>query len=169
MRAGRWLMVLLGVAVLGAWTVSEASAQGRGRMGGYGPRWGNGACVQPGYGMGMGGGWWMRANPQTPEQKSLVARVTELHNEIRAANAELWAMQARKASAKEIAAQQNKITALRAELQRVTQQNEQVIRSLGIPAPYGVCDGTGPKGFGGGRGMGPRGGGGNPYCPFRWK
>lgn len=169
MNTRRWMRIAASAAVLGAISLAPVWGQGRGWAGGFGPGPGRGACLRSGYGPGAGaGGWWLRVNPQTPEQKALVAQVTELHNALRAANAELWAMQARKASGKEIAAQQQKIASLRAELQAVTQKNEALIRAMGIPAPYGVCDGTGPKGPRGGRGMGPRNGTGpNPNCPFR--
>ncbi|MGC8667343.1 MAG: hypothetical protein ACP5VE_04395 [Chthonomonadales bacterium] len=169
MRTARWVMTLVGIGALAASTFGAVWAQGRGRMGGFGPGAGRGACLRAGNGMAFaGGGWWTRVTPRTAEEKALVARVTELHNALRSARADLWAMQARKAPAKEIAAQQQKILNLQAELQSVTQKNEALIRGMGIPAPYGVCDGTGPKGPRGGRGMGPRNGTGpNPYCPFR--
>ena len=173
------------VAALSAALVMPVFAQGRGRGfgAGMGPRAG-------GYGIGAGlgrqagrgpGGWWTRVTPTTPEQQAFIAQVTDIHNQIRTLNFEIASLRANKGSAADIAAKEQKIAELRAELSRITTANEKLIRDMGIPAPYGVCTGQGPAGrFGGqgapgmgragwrGNGLGLRDGSGpNPYCPLK--
>jgi TolA-binding protein len=115
------------------------------------------------------GGWWTQVTPQTPEQQALVDRVTDLHDRIRAANLEIANLRSRNAPAAQIAQKQQAVTDLRAELAKVTSANSAPIRQMGVPAGRGVCDGTGPKGYGPGRG---RCGANcplctNPNCPFK--
>ncbi len=175
-------------ATLVAATMVPTLAQGRGRGFGGGAGWrGNGVCMGAGLGRGAGrgpGGWWTRVNPATPEQQAFVQQVTDLHNRIRALNLEIAGMRAANAPADQIAKKEQDVTALRSELARVTTANEKLLREMGIPAPYGVCNGQGPIGrYGGGAarvgggqrwngmvgaGLGPRNGTGpNPYCPLK--
>jgi len=123
-------------------------------------------------------------NPTTPEQQAFVKQVTDLHNQIRALNLEIAGLRASNAPSEQIAAREQQVAALRAELARVTAANEKLLRDMGIPAPYGVCNGQGPAGKVGanvagagrgtgagaarGNGMGLRNGTGpNPYCPLK--
>jgi uncharacterized small protein (DUF1192 family) len=128
----------------------------------------------------------MRVTPQTPEQEALVKQVTELHTRIRTLHQEIRLLQAQKAPAEKIAEKQKEVTALRAQLQRVTGENRALLQQMGLPANRGVCNGTGPKGpalgqcpfvgpgrgqgrgFGRGSGLRLRDGSGpNPFCPLK--
>lgn len=172
------------VAALSAALGMPVFAQGRGR--GFGGGMGRqGACagMGAGYGRQAGrgpGGWWTRVTPTTPEQQAFISQVTDIHNQIRALNIEIAGLRANKGAPAEIAAKEQRIVELRAELSRITTANEKLIRDMGVPAPYGVCNGQGPAGrFGGqgagmgrmgarGNGMGLRNGTGpNPYCPLK--
>lgn len=159
-----------------ALTAGTAEAQRRGMGPGAGRGAGN--CVitgQPlGAGIGRGGGWWLRVSPKSEAEKQLVANVTKLHEEIRATNLEIARLRAANADAGQIAQLEAKVNGLRQQLMEATRKGEPLIRAMGVPSPYGVCDGSGPKGaMGNGRG---RGGSGNglrlrdgtgPNCPLR--
>lgn len=172
-------MALVGLAgLLSLALVAPASAQGWGRGAGMGRR-GQGARMGMGYAGRGQGGWWARVNPTTPEQQALVAQVTDLHNQIRKLNYEIWQLRASDPANPEIAKREQAVASLRAELAKVTSANETVIRQLGVPAPYGVCNGQGlgrgagaGRGWGGarGNGLGLRDGSGpNPNCPLKRK
>jgi TolA-binding protein len=114
--------------------------------------------------------------PTTPEQQAFVNQVTDLHAQIRQLNLEIAGLQASNAPADQIAAREQQVASLRAELARVTAANEKLLREMGIPAPYGVCNGQGlgatwrGSGTGAfrGNGMGLRNGTGpNPDCPLK--
>jgi len=170
--------ILLSVAI-----AAPVLAQGRGRgFGGafcpYGLASGQSAQGANANRQGRGpGGWWTRVTPSTPEQEAFLKQVTDIHNKIRALQWEVAGLRASNAPAAEIEKREKQIADLRAELVRVTTANEKLIREMGIPAPYGVCNGQGrgarmggTPGFGryGGRGFGPRNGTGpNPYCPLK--
>jgi len=106
-----------------------------------------------------------------------VQQVSDIHARIRASNVEIGQLTGKKAPAADIEKRRLEIAALRAELARVTAGNERLLREMGIPAPYGVCNGQGNGGRGGGaggwcggRGTGPRlrdGSGPNPNCPLK--
>ncbi len=175
MRKG--LMAAAAAASLAVVIALPAVGQGRGRCGLAlgGPRYGAGM----GQGMGRGaGGWWARVNPTTPEQTAFVRSVTDLHASIRKLNWEIADLKAKGGAPAEIAKREQAIAAHRAELSKLTTANEKLIREMGIPAPYGVCDGTGSRmggcgfgyGRGGMRGNGLRlrdGSGPNPNCPLK--
>jgi|GEM_PF-1369435 hypothetical protein len=142
-------MALLILALL----IGPVFAQGWGR--GYGRGGGMGMGRGMGRGMGMGpgmygrqgggfGGWWNKVNPQTPEQKALVSKVTDLHNRIRTANQELYILRTQNASADKINQKLNQINALRTELQAVTTSNQGLLQQMGLPLGFGVCNGQGP-------------------------
>jgi hypothetical protein len=169
--------------------------QGRGAGGGMGMRrgagagWcngqGPGAGLRNGQGLGAGaGGWWTRVTPKTAEQKAFVDRVTKLHADIRTTNLEIATLRSKNAPQDQVAQKQSEVAGLRAELSKVTQSNTALLKELGVPVGYGVCDGTGPKancpmagsgqgrgpgcGMGRGNGMGLRNGTGpNPNCPLK--
>ncbi len=156
---GRWMVMPIAVALAVA-LVLPAVGQGRGR-GGWaqgGGRWGGG------YGQGFGrgaGGWWARVNPATPEQAALIRQMSELHAKIRTLNWEIADQRSRNGAPSEIAAREQMIAEHRKELAKLTSENEKLIREMGVPAPYGVCNGNGRR-MGGGRfGTGPIGGRGN--------
>ncbi len=163
---GVMAMSVMVVAVAGAAVGQNPRAgagTGAGRANGYGP--GSRATVAqapnasqaPGYGQGFrgAGGWWNRVTPQTPEQTAFVAQVSELHNRIRAANGELRALAARNAPAVQVQAKQQEVASLQSQLRQLTTANQALLQQMGVPAGYGVCDGTGPRG---GQGYGRRGG-----------
>jgi TolA-binding protein len=162
-----------------------AQGRGRGPAAGAGRR-GAGVCMGAGFGRGAGngaGGWWNRVTPTTPEQQAFVNQVADLHKQIRDLNIEVAGMRTSNAPAAEIAKREQRIAELRAELSRLTAANEKLIRDMGIPAPYGVCNGQGRGGrLGGnpgpgagwsgfrGNGLGLRNGTGpNPNCPLKQK
>lgn len=181
----RRIMALMAALSMVSVLSAGAMAQRRGFCGGAGPR-GYGYQARPGGGGAWaGGGWWTRVQPTTPEQQAFVSQVSDLHGKIRALNFEIWTLKAAGGRENEVAAKEKAVADLRAELARVTAANEKLLREMGIPAPYGVCTGTGPRwqggpngqpgafgrGFGrGGFGMGMRlrdGSGPNPYCPLK--
>lgn len=115
----------------------------------------------PGQGAGMGqGGWWTRVTPKTNEEKVFVAQVTEMHNQIRAAQQQLMTMRRNGAPAADIAAKEQQIATMRQQLQAYLEANKALMEKLGVPAGCGACDGSGPNGKGPGMGQG-RGKGGN--------
>ncbi|MBM3493901.1 MAG: hypothetical protein FJX72_06210 [Armatimonadetes bacterium] len=142
-----------------------ALAQGRGRGAGAGAgagmgRRGAGTCMGAGYGRQAGvgrGGWWNRVTPANAEQEAFLKQVTGLHNEIRSLNIEIAGIRTSNGPADEIAKRENRIAELRAELSRATTANEKLIRDMGVPAPYGVCNGQGRGARMGGQGMGRMG------------
>lgn len=171
------LMVAAGAAFLAVVLVLPAAGQGRGRGFWGAGRVGAGAGPGQGYGRGAGG-WWNRVNPATPEQTALVQQVSDLHAKIRTLNWEIADLKANKGAPAEIAKREKAIAEYRAELSRLTTENEKLIREMGVPAPFGVCTGTGPRlgnrwygnGAAGWRGNGLRlrdGSGPNPYCPLK--
>jgi hypothetical protein len=131
----------------------------------------------------MGGGWWTMVTPKTAQQKALVAKVTDLHNQIRTANLDLYALQTAGAPADKIAAKKQQVLNLQTELQKVSQANSALLQQMGLAPGAGICNGTGPgsqygagtgmgMGRGRGRGMGMgmgwgNGTGPNPNCPLR--
>jgi hypothetical protein len=186
MKRTTWLVAanaILAVSLVASGSLAQGRGMGRGRgmgMGmGMGPGMGRGAGVCQGLGPGAGaGGWWNWVTPKTDAQKAFVNEVTRLHADIRAKNLEIYTLRAQNASQSEISKKQAEVTALQARLAQVTQANQTLLRELGVPAGYGVCDGTGPKGnglgygrgagWGRGNGMGLRNGTGpNPYCPLK--
>ncbi|MCC6727869.1 MAG: hypothetical protein IT208_00855 [Chthonomonadales bacterium] len=192
MRKGLVVALALGLTL----TVgSVAGAQGRGRGMGYGMGrgmgygMGRGMGAGPGAGVRMGGGgWWARVTPTTPEQKALVDQVAALHTDIRAANLEVAKLRATSGPAARIAERERVLVGLREQLRDVTTRNATLMRQMGVPAGYGICDGTGPKadcplggpgmrrgngwglrnGWGRANGWGLRNGTGpNPNCPLK--
>lgn len=187
-------MSALAVAVAGAAVgqnprAREGTGPGTPRANGYGqgyrangtptpnvnqtPRYAQGYGRGYGQGRGAGGGWWNRVNPKTPEQKALVNQVSELHSRIRTANWDLRTLTAQNAPAAQVQAKQQEVASLRNQLQQLTAANQALLQAMGVPAGYGVCDGSGPRGgqgYGrrGGMGLGPRDGSGpNPNCPLK--
>ncbi len=174
--AAAWIAVLaLGLL----WTTAEAQRPGRNARRGFGVvRYGvgnrGGGIMGRGYGY---GGWWNRGQAATPEQRELVAKVADLHEQIRMKYIEISALRMGNAPAQEIADAEGAVNRLRSELAALTQANERIIRDMGVPQPYGICDGSGRGrgmravgGWGGrgGRGRGLRDGTGpNPYCPLK--
>ena len=148
-----YVFVTAMILVILALLIGPVLAQGWGR--GYGRGGGMGMGRGMGRGMGMGpgmygrqgggyGGWWNNVNPQTPEQKTLVSKVTDLHNRIRTANQELYILRTQNASADKINKKLNQINVLRTEMQAVTTSNRGMLQQMGLPLGYGVCNGQGP-------------------------
>jgi len=178
--AGVLAMALLAGALPGQ---GRGMGWGRGQGMGMGRGAGAGWCMGLGPGAGAGG-WWTRVTPQTPEQRAFVDQVARLHNEIRAANLAALALQAQDASQDRLAPKLQEVAALRARLAKISRSNSALLQQMGVPAGYGICDGTGPRpgcpmaGFGRGRGMGGgmgrgygmglrNGTGPNPNCPLK--
>ncbi len=133
------LALLIGPILVQGW------GRGYGRGGGRGD--GLGMGMVPGmYGRQSGGflGWWASVDPQTPERKALVSKVTDMHIGIRTANQELYLLRSQKASSDRINQKLNQINALRTEFQAVTTSNQGLLQQMGLPLGYGLCAGPTP-------------------------
>jgi hypothetical protein len=175
--------IVLGALALIALTATSSFAQGwgrgMGRMGGM-----RGGCFARGVGGGWGAGAGLQALATTDAEKKLVKEVTDLHQQVRTKQLELFALERQKADEKQIAAAQKELDQLRERLCKVNQDGrklrwEMVDRArkqvaqggvaMGGPG-IGACPmglGLGPRGMGLGlgRGFGP-GGGMGLNCPW---
>jgi len=163
MRGNGVRSVVIGglAALLVAATLTATEAQGR-RGGGMGWGAGRGARIGAGPGAGMRagggwGGWWNRVTPQNEEQRAFVARVTDIHNQIRSANIEIARLRTQKNTEAQVREREAEVTRLRQELMTLTRNNARLMEQMGLPSGAGICDGTGPKGYG--RGICPFGAG----------
>lgn len=131
------------------------------------------------------GGWWTGVQPTTPEQQAFVARVTDLHSQIRNKQFELAQLQNTNGDPKRIQALEQEAQRLRTELYDYMAANQQVRRQMGVsgnpsaggrgcygmqgqcPNPQGPGYGMRGQGFGArGMGRGARGGAMNAAPPF---
>lgn len=130
-------------------------------------------------------GWWTGVTPTTPEQKAFIDRTAELHKQIRDKRFEADNLRATGGDPKRIAALDQEVGQLRAEHQKLMQENWQLRQQMGLngrgmrgggmgwnraavrgPGQNGMGMQGQPMGRGPGMGQG-RMAGLNPNCPRR--